>query len=211
MKRLFALLIVIIMLLSLCACGDDRFFTDEKTSDTSVFEKSTETTSASATSIKTITEITDAEEITEDLTEKEDLTAIATTSAPSTGESTTAGTTTVTATRGGDNANSSFFDDVVFVGDSVTVGLKNYTNYMRKQGKECLGNAKFVCNTSLGYTNSLWAIDAKNNVHPYVNGVKYRVPDGVKAVGGARKALIMFGMNDFMIYGIHLLNEKILL
>ncbi|MGN0634699.1 MAG: GDSL-type esterase/lipase family protein [Acutalibacteraceae bacterium] len=94
-----------------------------------------------------------------------------------------------------------FFNDVVFVGDSVTQGLKNYTNSRRNKGEECLGTAQFLCCGSMSYTNALNPV-SKNSLHPTYHGQKVSVEDGI-AQSGAGKAFIMLGMNDFSAY-----NEK---
>lgn len=90
---------------------------------------------------------------------------------------------------------SSWFDDAVFVGDSVTLKLSYYAD------NGSLGKAEFLCAGSLGYGEALEDIDAKGNVHPTYEGKKYTVDDGVKMLG-AKKVLIMFGMNDIGLYGI---------
>ena len=94
----------------------------------------------------------------------------------------------------------SVFDDAVIIGDSVTLKLSYYVSNQKNKGEYPLGQAKFLCSGSLGYTNALWSLNHKDNVHPRYNGVKYRIPDGVKATG-AKKVFVMLGMNDFMLYG----------
>ena len=94
-----------------------------------------------------------------------------------------------------------FFNDVVFVGDSVTQGLKNYTTARRNKGEECLGTAQFLCCGSMSYTNALNPV-SQSSLHPVYRGKKVSVEDGI-AQCGAGKAFIMLGMNDFSAY-----NEK---
>lgn len=89
----------------------------------------------------------------------------------------------------------SWFDDAVFVGDSVTLKL----SYYAENGS--LGKAEFLCAGSLGYGAALQDINAEGNVHPTYEGEKYTVDDGVKMLG-AKKVFIMFGMNDIGLYGI---------
>lgn len=89
----------------------------------------------------------------------------------------------------------SWFDDAVFVGDSVTLKL----SYYAENGS--LGKAEFLCAGSLGYGAALQDIDAEGNVHPTYEGEKYTVDDGIQMLG-AKKAFIMFGMNDIGLYGI---------
>ena len=97
------------------------------------------------------------------------------------------------------NAKTSFFDDAVFVGDSVTLGMKNTATSQRNAGKNYLGKAKFLCSGSLSYSNSAWDTSNPRSVHPKLNGKKVRVEDGVKTLG-AKKLFIMLGMNDFAAY-----------
>ncbi len=90
----------------------------------------------------------------------------------------------------------SYFDDVVLIGDSVTLKL-----YYYDIKTDVLGNAVFLTSGSLGVANSLWSLDQSGNVHPSYNGTKMRLPDSVKATGRS-KIYIMLGMNDIYLYGI---------
>lgn len=91
-----------------------------------------------------------------------------------------------------------FFDDAVFVGDSVTQGLKNYVMAERNKGNTCLGNAEFLCATSLSYASSLQPISS-TSIHPTYKGKKVKVEEGISQIG-AKKVFIMLGMNDFSGY-----------
>ena len=95
----------------------------------------------------------------------------------------------------GETVDASWFDDAVFVGDSVTLKLSYYADY------GSLGNADFLCAGSLGYNNCLWDIDREDNVHPVYEGVKYTIFDGAKMLA-PKKILIMLGMNDIGLYGV---------
>ncbi len=90
----------------------------------------------------------------------------------------------------------SWFDDAVFIGDSVTLKLSYYCD-----DHDDLGNAQFLCAGSLGYNNAQWDYDKPDNVHPVYNGTKYLVDDGAAAIG-AKKIFIMLGMNDIGLYGV---------
>ncbi len=90
----------------------------------------------------------------------------------------------------------SWFDDAVFVGDSVTVMLDLYC----EPNPDALGNAQFICAGSLGYTNAQWDLDAEGNVHPSYKGQNILAETCAK-VTGATKVFIMLGMNDIGIYG----------
>ncbi len=91
-----------------------------------------------------------------------------------------------------------FFNDAVFVGDSVTMGLRSYTNAQRNKGSDCLGTAQFLCVGSMSYTNVLGAVTSES-LHPTYKGQKMTVEDGLKSAG-AGKVFIMLGMNDFSAY-----------
>ena len=92
----------------------------------------------------------------------------------------------------------SWFDDAVFVGDSVTLKLSYYCD---EDSENKLSDAKFFCAGSLGYTNALWDLDQEGAVHPYYQGQNYQSKD-CAAVTGASKVFIMLGMNDLSLYGI---------
>ncbi len=92
-----------------------------------------------------------------------------------------------------------FFVKTVFIGDSVSLGLRNYVTKQRNSGLDCLGEAKFLCAGSMSYTNSLRKIGEKDSIHPIYKGKEVTVEDGVKEMG-AEKVFIMLGMNDFCAY-----------
>ena len=89
-----------------------------------------------------------------------------------------------------------WFDNAVFVGDSVTLKL----DYYCEDHPEALGEPAFYCAGSLGYTNALWPIDDSEAVHPYYEGEKHLVEDCVE-VTGKNNVFIMLGMNDIGLYG----------
>lgn len=94
-----------------------------------------------------------------------------------------------------EEVDSSWFNDAVFIGDSITLKLSYYAD------NGSLGEAEFLCSGSLGYGAALKDIDAEGNVHPTYEGEKYTVDDGIKMLG-RKKVFIMFGMNDIGLYGI---------
>ncbi len=95
----------------------------------------------------------------------------------------------------GETVGADWFDDAVFIGDSVTLKLSYYADY------GSLGDAAFLCAGSLGYNNAQWGYDHPDNVHPVYNGVKVTVEDGV-AMLQPKKIFIMLGMNDIGLYGV---------
>lgn len=95
----------------------------------------------------------------------------------------------------GEPVDASWFDDAVFVGDSVTLKLSYYSD------NGSLGDAIFFCEGSLGWNNALWDLDHEDNVHPSYEGVKYTVDEGIAAIG-RKNVFIMLGMNDIGLYGV---------
>ena len=90
---------------------------------------------------------------------------------------------------------SSYFDDVVFVGDSISEGLHYY-----EIANDVLGKAQFLTSVSLGSTNALWEISDRS-VHPRYNGQKMKIEDAIPLTG-AKKVYIMLGMNDIISVGV---------
>lgn len=93
-----------------------------------------------------------------------------------------------------------YFDDAIFIGDSVSLKLKLYCVNEGGNGSYPLGKATFFTSGSFSWGNSLLSVDDANSVHPKINGVKMQIPDAIKAVE-AEKAYIMLGMNDIAPYG----------
>ena len=83
----------------------------------------------------------------------------------------------------------SYFDHVVFVGDSVSVKLQYYC-----ASTKALGNATFLCAGSLSATNALWEVSS-DSPHPTYQGQKMSIEDSI-ALSGADKVYIMLGMNN---------------
>ena len=94
----------------------------------------------------------------------------------------------------------SYFDDAVFVGDSISVKLKQYVTRRREKGEALLGEAQFLAVGGLGSFNVQLPI-TPDSLHPEFEGEKMYLEDSVAATG-AKKMYIMFGMNDIVPYGI---------
>ena len=94
----------------------------------------------------------------------------------------------------------SYFDGTVFLGDSVSLKLKNYVTQQRKSDSSFFGKGQFLVAGSMGSGNALKPV-SKDSVHPVFNGEKMLLEDSVKACG-AKKVYIMYGINDIAPYGI---------
>jgi lysophospholipase L1-like esterase/guanyl-specific ribonuclease Sa len=96
-------------------------------------------------------------------------------------------------------ADFSYLDDAVFIGDSVSLKLKNYVTAKRKTNAGFFGKAQFLTAGSMGSGNALQPLSA-TSIHPSYNGKKALLEDNVAAMG-AKKIYIMLGMNDIAPYG----------
>ena len=86
---------------------------------------------------------------------------------------------------------SAFFDDAVFVGDSVTLKLSYYAT---SSGK--LGKAQFLTRGSYGVAHAV-----SDTMLLTYQGKDMAVEEAIKATG-ASKVFLMMGMNDIGLYGI---------
>ncbi len=96
----------------------------------------------------------------------------------------------------------SFFDDAVFVGDSISLKLNLFVSAQRKQDSNFMGMAKFLTPGSYGTGNELKQLGADDSVHPSYNGTEMYLADAIHTMR-AKKVFIMLGMNDIAIYGIN--------
>ena len=78
-----------------------------------------------------------------------------------------------------------WFDDAVFLGDSITGTLEDYCDV-----NEALGNATFLCETSCSVRNAVL-----ENIEIWYHGQTYRADQAVPLTG-ATKVFIMLGTND---------------
>lgn len=97
-------------------------------------------------------------------------------------------------------ADPSFLDDAVFVGDSVTLKLKNYVTQRRKSDPSFFGKARFLTAGSMGSGNALQPV-GENSIHPLYNGEKALLEDSAAKMG-AKKVYLMLGINDLAPYGV---------
>lgn len=167
-------------------------------------ETTVETTMATTveTTVETTAEVT--EETTVETTEETvpETTAVPTPTTPApttpapTVEPAPAGSHAISgATPQSAAVSASYFDDAVFVGDSISLKLSYY-----EASADKLGAAQFLTSGSLGSGNALWDVSDKS-VHPSYQGSKMRLEDSVPLTG-AKKLYIMLGMNDIAVYGV---------
>lgn len=94
----------------------------------------------------------------------------------------------------------SYFNDAVFIGDSISYGFELYVTEKRANGETVLGEAKFLTSGSLSYGNSLWDV-SDESVHPTYNGEKMKLEDAIAQIKPG-KIFILLGTNDVALYGV---------
>ena len=94
----------------------------------------------------------------------------------------------------------SWFDDVVMIGDSVTLKLKNFVAQQRHDDPAYFGGGQFLSSGSLGSGNALWEVSDKS-VHPSYQGEKLLLEQSIPMTG-AKKVYLMLGVNDIAVYGL---------
>ncbi len=111
-----------------------------------------------------------------------------------------------------ENADWAWFDDVVMIGDSVSLKLKNFVVKQRQTVSGYFGEGQFLASGSLGSGNALWDAEDKKAVHPTYQGEKMKLEQSIPLTG-AKKIYMMLGVNDIAVYGLEgaVENYKILL
>lgn len=94
----------------------------------------------------------------------------------------------------------SYFNDAVFIGDSISYGFELYVTEKRANGETVLGEAQFLTSGSLSYGNSLWDV-SDESVHPTYNGEKMKLEDTIAQIKPG-KIFILLGTNDVALYGV---------
>ncbi len=84
----------------------------------------------------------------------------------------------------------SYFDDAIFVGDSVTKCLSNYVQKTRSKNKSFMGKARFLGTVSM----TLWQASRNEPAFDY-RGKKIPLTQGLQQTE-AKKAFILLGGND---------------
>ena len=92
----------------------------------------------------------------------------------------------------------SYFDDAVFVGDSLTLILSHRVRDVRRQAPDYLGDAKFLAATSMSARVAAWNTVIPNGVNFQYRGGSVSMTDGINR-SGAKKAFVLFGLNDLAI------------
>ena len=92
-----------------------------------------------------------------------------------------------------------FYNDSVFVGDSIMLGFRRYS--MKHKNDAFLKNLKFLAAGSYSVRNALVSKDDPENIHPVYQGEKRCIWESISLMKGKR-IFIMLGMNDLNLSGI---------
>lgn len=98
----------------------------------------------------------------------------------------------------GEKVDHSYFDDTVFVGDSIMEGIEGYVNLKRQTNKEFLGKAQFLAMRGMSASNALWEISDESR-HPIYNGERMLVQDAIGMMEGIKKVYLLLGLNDILL------------
>ena len=96
----------------------------------------------------------------------------------------------------------SWFSDAAFVGDSITIGWKNYNNLML----DFFGQTRFFCEGGYGVGHALDPI-SDTSIHPVFAGEQHLVWD-ILNMTEAKKVFLLLGMNDLTLFGVNGTAEK---
>ncbi|MBQ3276545.1 MAG: DUF4358 domain-containing protein [Oscillospiraceae bacterium] len=89
----------------------------------------------------------------------------------------------------------SWFDDALFVGDSIVMNLRDYAMARRMRGEENnLGEAQFLCRDGLSYQDS----SHNESRSPDINGKAYNTIEEAIAASGAKKIYLSMGSADMI-------------
>jgi len=88
-----------------------------------------------------------------------------------------------------------YFDNAIFIGDSITTGYRIWREHITVSG-ETLGNTVIFANGSYGIHNALREVSS-GSIHPEFGGVQMRPEDAV-AESGAERVFISLGLNDVL-------------
>ncbi len=104
-----------------------------------------------------------------------------------------------------------YFDNAVFLGDSVTLGLRNYTTKKRKTDAMFLSNAGFIAVGSYGVYEAL-KTPSDTTIHALYGGVQTQ-PQDILASMGAETVFICLGLNDVGLFSMkeHLIHYATLI
>lgn len=188
-NRVICMLLAIALCFALAACGEsERKDADNATQQSTVDSTGpadTAGTTAPSTAPETVpVETTEATQATEPRQTSEP--TVATKPAPDPSDyPASVGATTLSAEE------KAFFEKAAFIGDSVTLKLRNYN-----AKNAALGNTTFLCQGSYSVAHAV-----NNTMYLSYQGQDITPQDALAACG-AERVFILLGMNDIALWGI---------
>ena len=91
-----------------------------------------------------------------------------------------------------------FFDDAVFIGDSVTWTFARYVSAVRREHPDFLGDAKFLGTISMSVRIASQNKKIPEGITFQFRGKAVTLTEGIQLTG-AKKAFILLGLNDIAI------------
>lgn len=91
-----------------------------------------------------------------------------------------------------------YFDDAVFVGDSIMQGIEEYVKLQRQTNSEFMGNAQFLTMVGMSARNALWDVSEESR-HPVYNGETILIQDAIAQMEDVKKVYILLGTNDILL------------
>lgn len=94
----------------------------------------------------------------------------------------------------------SYFDNSVFVGNSIMLHYKNYVTTRRNSDSSFLGSAKFFASASFSCYNNMQPISG-DSTHPSYQGEKMKIEDAVAAMGVDTVYFSGMALNEVGLFG----------
>lgn len=94
--------------------------------------------------------------------------------------------------------NDNYFDDAVFVGDSIMQGIEEYVKLQRQSNSSYMGNAQFLTMVGMSARNALWDVSEESR-HPVYNGQTMLIQDAIAQMDDVKKVYILLGTNDILL------------
>lgn len=101
----------------------------------------------------------------------------------------------------GDPVSMRYFDDVLFVGDSITYSLEKFVNKQRASDSDYMGSAAFLAANSFGLNHALKPLGTEGAIHVTHQRKEWLIEDFI-AEKGYKTIYLMLGMNDIGLNGI---------
>lgn len=90
-----------------------------------------------------------------------------------------------------------YFDDAVFVGDSITKSFRNYVTEKRESDGHCLGDAQFLGVINMSAIRAARDRINDDGINFFYRGNTVTFSEAIRGIG-AKKVFILFGVNELV-------------